>query len=206
MSMYFIKTPELLKRMYPNQIWSIPNDKKKIYLTFDDGPTPRITESILQTLNDYLAKATFFLVGENALRYPELVQSIKSEGHSIGNHTHRHLNGWQTNTNAYAKDVLKCEEIISSKLFRPPYGRITRSQTKVMTNRYKVVMWDVLSGDFDHTITKDRVLKNVIDNTKPGSIIVFHDSIKAASRMQFALPRVLEYFTEREYTFAKISR
>ncbi len=204
--MYFIKTPELLKRMYPNQIWSIPNDKKKIYLTFDDGPTPRITENILQTLNDYSAKATFFLVGENAFRYPELVQSIKSDGHSIGNHTHHHLNGWQTSTNAYAKDVLKCEEMVSSKLFRPPYGRITRSQTKVMTNRYKVVMWDVLSGDFDHTITKDRVLKNVIDNTKPGSIIVFHDSIKAASRMQYALPRVLEYFTEREYTFAKINR
>jgi peptidoglycan/xylan/chitin deacetylase (PgdA/CDA1 family) len=204
--MYFIKTPELLKRIYPNQIWSIPNNEKKLYLTFDDGPTPGITEGILKELQKFSAKATFFLVGENALRYPDLVKSIKAEGHSIGNHTFHHLNGWQSNTKSYLKDVLKCEDVLQSKLFRPPYGRITRSQTKLMVNRYKVVMWDVLSGDFDHSISKERCLNNVIENTKEGSIIVFHDSIKAAARMQYALPKTLEYFSEKGFTFSKISR
>lgn len=204
--MYFIKTPEFLKRIYPNQIWSIPNNEKKIYLTFDDGPTSEITELILSELLKYSAQATFFLVGENALKYPELVKAIVRGGHAIGNHTFHHLNGWQTHSKTYFKDVLKCEAVLKSKLFRPPYGRITRPQTKLMVNRYKVVMWDVLSGDFDQTITKERCLNNVIDNTKEGSIVVFHDSIKAASNMQYALPRTLKYFSDRGYTFEKISR
>jgi peptidoglycan/xylan/chitin deacetylase (PgdA/CDA1 family) len=203
--MYFIKTPELLKRIYPNQIWSFPTSEKKIYLTFDDGPTPSITETVLKELKKYSAKATFFLVGQNADRSPELVSLIDAEGHAIGNHTYRHLNGWQVSTKSYLKDVLKCQEIVQTKLFRPPYGRITRSQTRFMTHRYKVIMWDVLSGDFDTTITKERVLKNVLQNTKPGSIIVFHDSVKAADRMQYALPRVLEYFSKRNFSFEKLT-
>ncbi len=204
MSMYFIKTPELLKRIYPNQVWSFPASEKKIYLTFDDGPSPAITEGVLNELKKFSAKATFFLVGENAQRFPELVSLIRGEGHAVGNHTYRHVNGWQVSTKNYLKEVLKCEEVVKSKLFRPPYGRITRSQTRTMMHRYKVIMWDVLSGDFDKTISKERVLKNVLDNTVPGSIIVFHDSMKAADRMQYALPRVLEYFAEKKFSFEKV--
>jgi len=203
--MYFIKTPELLKRIYPNQIWSYPASEKKIFLTFDDGPTPGITETVLKELKKFSAKATFFLVGQNAERNPGLVSLIHKEGHSIGNHTYKHVNGWQMSTKRYLKEVLKCDEVVHSTLFRPPYGRITRSQTRVMMHRYKVIMWDVLSGDFDTTITKERVLKNVLENTRPGSIIVFHDSVKAADRMQYALPRVLEYFSQRNFSFEKLT-
>jgi peptidoglycan/xylan/chitin deacetylase (PgdA/CDA1 family) len=203
--MYLIKTPEILKRLYPRQIWSLPENQKKLYLTFDDGPTPSITEWTLQTLKQYNAKSTFFIVGQNAERHPELINKIKNEGHAIGNHTYKHLNGWNTSTNSYIKDILKCDKIVESKLFRPPYGRITKGQTSMMVKRYKVIMWDVLSGDFDRTISKDRCLKNVLENTQSGSIIVFHDSVKAADRMQYALPRVLEYYSKKNYSFSLLS-
>lgn len=205
MSMYFIKTPEILKRIYPNQVWSYPVSDKKLYLTFDDGPTPNITDWVLRELKKYSARATFFLVGQNAERYPEIVSRIKKEGHAIGNHTYRHVNGWMTSPKPYMKDVLKCDEILHTKLFRPPYGRITRSQTRMMMNRYRVIMWDVLSGDFDHSITAERCLKNVIENTLPGSIVVFHDSIKAADRLQYVLPRTLDHFSAKGYSFDRIS-
>lgn len=203
--MYFIKTPEILKRLYPRQVWSLPETRKEIFLTFDDGPTPSITDWTLKELKKFGAKATFFLVGQNAEKYPDLIEAIRKEGHSIGNHTYKHLNGWSTNTNAYIKDILRCNEIVDSKLFRPPYGRITKSQTSIMLNRYQVVMWDVLSGDFDQTITKERCLKNVLNNTQAGSIIVFHDSVKAADRMQYALPRVLEYYAKKGFAFSPLS-
>lgn len=203
--MYFIKTPEILKKLYPRQVWSFPQNQKKLYLTFDDGPTPSITDWCLRELKKFGAKATFFLVGQNAERYPEIVSLIRREGHAVGNHTYQHLNGWSTSTNKYIKDILHCNEIVGSKLFRPPYGRITKSQTTITLNRYKVIMWDVLSGDFDRSISKERCLKNVLDNTESGSIIVFHDSVKAADRMQYALPRVLEYFTERKFLFAPLT-
>ncbi len=205
MSMYFIKTPEILKRIYPNQVWSYPVSDKKLYLTFDDGPTPNITEWVLRELKKYSARATFFLVGQNAERYPEIVSRIKKEGHAIGNHTYRHVNGWMTSPKPYQKDVLKCDEILHTKLFRPPYGRITRSQTRMMMNRYRVIMWDVLSGDFDHSITAERCLKNVIENTLSGSIVVFHDSMKAADRLQYVLPRTLDHFSAKGYSFDRIS-
>ena len=204
MSMYFIKTPEILKHLYPNQVWSYPDSGKKIYLTFDDGPTPHITDWVLQELKKYSAKATFFVVGENAEKYPRIIKQIKAEGHAIGNHTYRHLNGWQTRTNIYLKDILHCDEIVPSRLFRPPYGRITRSQTRIMMKRYRVIMWDVLSGDFDSDISKEKCLKNVLDNTVPGSIIVFHDSVKAADRMQFALTGVLDHFVHKGFSFQKL--
>lgn len=203
--MYFIKTPEILKRLYPRQVWSLPETRKEIFLTFDDGPTPSITDWTLKELKKFGAKATFFLVGQNAEKYPDLIEAIRKEGHSIGNHTYKHLNGWSTTTNAYIKDILRCHEIVDSKLFRPPYGRITKSQTSIMLNRYQVVMWDVLSGDFDQTITKERCLKNVLNHTQAGSIIVFHDSVKAADRMQYALPRVLEYYAKKGYAFSPLS-
>ena len=205
MSMYFIKTPEILKRIYPNQVWSYPVSDKKLYLTFDDGPTPNITEWVLRELKKYSARATFFLVGQNAERYPEIVSRIKKEGHAIGNHTYRHVNGWMTSPKPYLKDVLKCDEILHTKLFFFFYSRITRSQTRMMMNRYRVIMWDVLSGDFDHSITAERCLKNVIENTLSGSIVVFHDSMKAADRLQYVLPRTLDHFSAKGYSFDRIS-
>ncbi|MBA2423473.1 MAG: polysaccharide deacetylase family protein [Chitinophagales bacterium] len=203
--MYFIKTPEILKRLYPRQVWSLPETEKKLYLTFDDGPTPSITDWTLQTLKDHDAKGTFFIVGQSAERHPEIIKKMKEAGHGIGNHTYKHLNGWSTTTNSYIKDILKCDKIVASKLFRPPYGRITKNQTSIMVKRYKVIMWDVLSGDFDRTISKERCLKNVLENTQSGSIIVFHDSVKAADRMQYALPRVLEYYAKKRFSFSHLS-
>src|SRR5215471_16782785 len=158
MGMYFIKTPEILKKIYPRQVWSFQESTKTLYLTFDDGPTPSITEWTLQELKKYSAKATFFLVGQNAEKNPSMISMIQREGHAIGNHTYKHLNGWNTSTNSYIKDILKCDEIVPSNLFRPPYGRITKAQTSIMLNRYRVIMWDVLSGDFDSAISKERCL------------------------------------------------
>ncbi|GDX48522.1 polysaccharide deacetylase [Bacteroidota bacterium] len=202
--MYFIKTPQLLKRLYPSQVWSLPDDKKTIYLTFDDGPTPGITEWTLDTLAKHNARATFFLVGDNIVRYPGMVKSITASGHHVGNHTQNHLNGWNTETKDYLRNTLKCAEVLNTPLFRPPYGRITRAQARIMQKRFKIIMWDVLSGDFDKTISKERVLRNVLDHTGNGSIIVFHDSLKAESRMRYALPRVLDYFGDKGFSFDAI--
>ncbi len=203
--MYFVKTPVLLKKIFPNQVWSLPVQEKKIYLTFDDGPTPGITEWVLDELNKHEAKASFFLVGKNIEQHPDIVKRIRKEGHAVGNHTYNHVNGWQTPTSSYVKNSLKCGELVETNLFRPPYGRITQMQTRIMNNRYKIIMWDVLSGDFDHSISKDKVVKNVLSHTEPGSIIVFHDSIKAQARMQHALPRVLEHYSEQGFKFEKLS-
>jgi len=202
---YFVKTPVLLKKIFPNQVWSLPAQEKKLYLTFDDGPTPGITEWVLDELKNYKAKASFFLVGKNIEQHPDIVKRIRKEGHAVGNHTYNHVNGWQTATSSYIKNSLKCGELVDTNLFRPPYGRITQMQTRIMNNRYKIIMWDVLSGDFDHSISKDKVVKNVLSNTAPGSIIVFHDSIKAQARMQYALPRVLEHYSEQGFKFEKLS-
>lgn len=202
--MYFIKTPTLLKSIFSQQIWSIPVPDKSVFLTFDDGPTPGVTDWVLETLKKFEAQATFFLVGKNAERNPGLVQKILNEGHGIGNHTYTHLNGWRTSLASYSKSTLKCGEVVPGNLFRPPYGRITRAQTRRLGNRYKIIMWDVLSGDFDTELPKEKVVKNVLNNTEAGSIIVFHDSIKAEPRLKYALPRVLNYLQDEGYSFPKI--
>ena len=176
-----------------------------MFLTFDDGPTPGVTEWVLDTLAKFEAKATFFMVGKNAVSNPELVKRILLEGHSIGNHTFTHLNGWRTTLPSYTKSALKCGEAVPSNLFRPPYGRITRAQTRRLGNRYKIIMWDVLSGDFDMELPKQKVVKNVLNNTEPGSIIVFHDSVKAEPRLKYALPRVLNYLKDEGYHFNPIA-
>lgn len=202
--MYFIKTPTLLKSLFPQQVWNIPVDEKSAFLTFDDGPTPGVTEWVLDTLKKFEAKATFFLVGKNAVNHPEIVERILAEGHSIGNHTFTHLNGWRTTLPSYTKSALKCGETVPSNLFRPPYGRITRAQARRLGNRFRIIMWDVLSGDFDTELPKEKVVKNVLNNTEPGSIIVFHDSVKAEPRLKYALPRVLNFLKDEGYNFNSI--
>ena len=213
MKTYFAKTPRLIMRIFSKYTWRFSFNKKEVFLTFDDGPTPEITEFVLSELKKYEAKATFFCIGKNITKQPEIFQNIISDGHAIGNHTQNHLNGWRTDDQEYINSVLDCENVISStmknavnpKLFRPPYGKIMSSQARMLFKKeYKIIMWDVLSGDFDTSITKEKCLQNVLKNTRKGSIIVFHDSVKAAERMQYALPIVLKIFTEKGFTFSKM--
>lgn len=203
--MYLVKSSYFIKKYYSNFIWKITTTEKIIYLTFDDGPTPEITEWTLATLKSFNAKATFFCVGSNVVKYPEIFQQIISEGHAVGNHTHHHLNGWHTDKEIYFRNIKKCEEVVKSNLFRPPYGRIKKSQYELIKEEYQVIMWDVLSGDFDSNTTPEKCLSNVIDNTTEGAIIVFHDSLKAASNLKHTLPKVLAHFAEQGYRFEVIS-
>ncbi len=214
MNSYFTKTPRWIKTLYPNQLWSLPNTKSVIYLTFDDGPTPEITDWVLNTLQLYNAKATFFCIGNNIKKHPTIFNNIIKNQHSIGNHTFNHEMGWRTNNEDYVSSVLKTQEIIATtnsktqntKLFRPPYGKIKRSQSKLLNKQnYKIVMWSVLSWDFDTSVKVQRCLKNVINNTKSGDIIVFHDSVKAFDNLKVVLPKTLEYFSDKGFTFESIN-
>ena len=214
MKPYLVKTPSLIKFVFRNLVWSFSKKEKVIYLTFDDGPTPEITEWTLQELNKYNAKATFFCIGKNIQQHPEIFQKIIENNHSIGNHTHNHLNGIKTTTSNFIKNIEDSENCIqknsklktqNSKLFRPPYGKLRFSQSrKIREKGYKIIMWDVLSADFDTSISKKKCLENVIRNTKNGSVIVFHDSEKATKNLQFVLPQVLEYYTYKGFAFNRI--
>lgn len=209
--MNWIKTHWIIKKLFSNYIWDIPNHENKVYLTFDDGPTPEITEWTLNLLEEYEAKATFFCIGDNIKKYPEIFQKVIKYGHSIGNHTFNHLNGWKTNTSDYIENVKLHEtehynlNTDLCQLFRPPYGKIKPSQSKALRKLgYKIIMWDIISYDFDKTISKEMCLKNVLKNIQPGSVIVFHDSIKAFNNLEFVLPRTLEFLKKKGYVFSKI--
>jgi len=189
-----------------DMLWSINTKEKQLFLTFDDGPTPRITQWVLKVLADYDAKSTFFCLGKNVKQFPEIYQQVIRAGHAVGNHTYNHPNGWKTKDEVYLDNVVKCSELVDSKLFRPPYGKISLSQNKVLKEEFTVVMWDVLAGDFDLSITPEKCCDNVISNASEGSIIVMHDSIKAEKNLKYALPKVLEYFTEEGYRFDTLPR
>lgn len=187
-------------------MWSKDQQEKVVYLTFDDGPTPQITDWVLQQLRHYNAKATFFCIGKNVVEQPEIFQRLVSSGNSVGNHTYNHLNGWRNSTEDYLENVEKCEDAIGNlnlqtqKYFRPPYGKITPAQaTAILQKGYKIIMWDVLSADFDQTITPEKCLENVVSNVDPGSIIIFHDSEKAHQNLQYVLPKVLQYLQDNNY-------
>ncbi len=209
-----IKTPFWFKWIYPDYIWELKTNEKIIYLTFDDGPHAEATPYVLDILAKYQAKATFFCIGKNVEEHLDLYHRIIAEGHSIGNHTQNHLNGWQTTDDVYIDNVKQASKWIDSTLFRPPYGRIKKFQAKVLMQQlnqdaktipFKIIMWTVLSGDFDTDISGEKCFKNVIQSTNPGSIVVFHDSAKAFERMQYALPKTLEYFAEEGYSFNAIN-
>ncbi len=199
--MYLVRTPQFVQKLFPNFVWKMPANEKVIYLTFDDGPIPEVTPWVMETLNQFNAKGTFFCVGENVKQFPELLLRLREEGHSIGNHTFNHLNGWQTENITYLRNVRKGAHAVRSELFRPPYGRVKPSQAKFLNRHYRVVMWDVLSGDFDPNISQEQCLDNVLKNATEGSIIVFHDSLKANDKLHYVLPRVLEYFSEKGFVF-----
>lgn len=199
--MYLIKTPQFIQNMFPHFTWRIPTDEKQIFLTFDDGPIPEVTPWVLDQLEKYNAKASFFCVGDNIRKYPEIFQQVRDAGHTIGNHTMNHLNGWVTENLTYFHNIRQGASQANTSLFRPPYGRVTPKQTQFLLRHYRIVMWDVLSGDFDTNISPDQVLKNVVQNVAPGSIVVFHDSVKSQERLEYALPKVLEHFTALGYTF-----
>lgn len=199
------KLPTIIKYVFPNYVWNINTTQKHIYLTFDDGPTPKITPWVLDQLKKYHAKATFFCIGNNVKKHPKIYQSILSEGHVVGNHTNNHLKGWKTNSKIYLEDILVASKVIKTNLFRPPYGQITQKQAKAINKAgYKIIMWDVLSIDWDNSLDKNECLNNVLKHTKKGSIVVFHDSIKASKNMQFALPKVLKHFTNKGYQFKSL--
>lgn len=222
--MYLVTTPKLLRALYPNTlVWDIPTTEKVIYLTFDDGPHPTITPFVLNTLQQYNAKATFFCIGKNVMNNKTVYQQILDDGHAVGNHTSHHLKGSNTSTYIYLKDVSFAATKIHTNLFRPPYGRISKSQIKELTvsgwelsftntvtkqqqtaDHFNIIMWSVLSGDFDVKLSKENCLRNVVKNAKQGSIVVFHDSEKAYERMAYALPKVLEHFTNLGYRFEVI--
>lgn len=222
--MYLVKIPWFVKALYPTLVWEMPATDKAIYLSFDDGPHETATPFVLDMLKQYQAKASFFCIGKNVAAYPAIYQRILLEGHRTGNHTHNHLNGWKTDDAAYLQNIATAAQYIDSNLFRPPYGRITRFQARLLGQHqaatgmnkknkggvtlplqsFRVIMWTVLSGDFDTGLSPEKCLQHVIMNTKPGSIVVFHDSTKAWERLEYALPRVLEYFSARGYSFKAI--
>lgn len=213
----WVKTNRFFKLLFPKYVWDIPNHENKVFLTFDDGPTPEITEWVLDQLQQYDAKATFFCIGNNIEKNPEIFQKIIDENHAVGNHTFNHLKGWETDTNEYVENTRKCSlfmrekgKVVSDKgdtfeLFRPPYGKIKTSQSIALRRLgYKIIMWDVLSRDFNNSIKPEKCLKNVLKNVETGSVIVFHDSIKAAQNLKYVLPKTLAFLKENGFECAKI--
>lgn len=201
---YLVKTPALLKKLYPECLWNVKTNENIIYLTFDDGPTPDVTNYVLDELKKYNAKATFFCIGKNVNDHFDIYKRVIAEGHKPGNHTFNHLNGRKTDDRKYLADIKQAANIIDSEYFRPPYGRITKFQLKALQGenfKLKTVMWSVLSGDFDIKISPENCYLNVVRNVKAGSIIVFHDSLKAFPRLQYTLPRFLNLFSEKGFQF-----
>ena len=199
--MYTVRPPYLIKKVYPGLIWRKSKNDKKIYLTFDDGPVPVITPWVLDVLKEKNVKATFFCVGQNVAANPEIYKRILNERHRVGNHTFTHLNGWNNHTGNYLQDIQQCAAYVNTTLFRPPYGRLKKSQIIKLKPHYSIIMWDVLSGDYDQKITPEKCLQNATDKIRNGSIVVFHDSSKAKINMQFAVPRFIEYAKAQGFEF-----
>ena len=206
-----VKVPKIIKNLFFNQIWDIPNKENKIYLTFDDGPTPKITEWVLDILKKENIKATFFCIGNNIKKHPETFKRILNEGHSIGNHTFNHLKGWKTSKKNYIENVDLCENEInelaslSYKIFRPPYGKISLIQSILLRKKgFKIIMWDVLSKDYDQTISPEKCYENTKATTS-GSILVFHDSLKAQKKLEYSVPKAIKFLKEKGFTFETIN-
>lgn len=205
MKLYPVKIPKILQRLFPSYRWCFQPIQKEIYLTFDDGPTPKITNFVLDQLKEYRAKATFFCIGKNVKKHPKIYHKILKEGHAVGNHTFNHLNSFWTKKEAYAANVKRASAKIDSKLFRPPYGKLKYSHGRLLqSNGYKVIMWDVLSGDFDRSLSPEKCLENVLKGVRNGSIVVMHDSEKSRNKVIYVLPKVLAHYTKEGFLFKAI--
>ncbi|TYZ10922.1 polysaccharide deacetylase family protein [Hymenobacter lutimineralis] len=204
--------PEPLRRLLPECWWQMPATGRTLYLTFDDGPIPEETPFVLEQLARFDAKATFFCVGDNIVRHPAIARAVLAAGHRLANHTHHHLSGWTTPRAEYLADVARCQEALLDvlpepevrPLLRPPYGRITLPLARILNEQYQLIMWDVLTCDYDHTLAPEDCLQTAIGYSRPGSIVVFHDSLKASRNLRYVLPRYLEHFAEQGFTFAAI--
>ncbi|SDK70311.1 Peptidoglycan/xylan/chitin deacetylase, PgdA/CDA1 family [Salinimicrobium catena] len=215
-----MKTPKLVKKLFPRRLWGGPTDGKKLYLTFDDGPIPEVTPWVLEELKEYNAKATFFCIGDNIAKHPEIYKKVISEGHSVGNHTFNHLNGWKTSVEKYLQNTEECRQVMErhsiqkisseekgmkNEFFRPPYGRIKSRQAQALEKLgYKIVMWDIISMDYDSNLSAEKCYRRVAYYAKSGSIIVFHDSLKAEKNLRYALPKILKHFSREGYSFNKL--
>ncbi len=193
-----------MKAYYPKLTWLLPNTTKTVYLTFDDGPTPEITDWVLNQLEQYNAKATFFLIGKNIEENPEIFERLRASEHSLGNHTYNHLSGWKNSTQEYLKQFNKCEELLSTNLFRPPYGKLKKAQSRVIRKTHQIIMWDIITYDFHDGTTPEQCFGYVKKHVRPGSIIVFHDSKKAWPNLKEALPKTLEYLKKEGYKMEAI--
>lgn len=216
--MYLAKTPTVIQNLFPKLTWQMPMGVAKqeaptLYLSFDDGPTPLITQWVLESLMQYQAKASFFCIGEQVQKHPQILDAIVVAGHSIGNHTYHHLNGWTTKLDQYISNIKQCAALVKSPLFRPPYGRIRPQQINYLlqhpkilqvTQTPQIIMWDVLSGDFDEQLSPEKCLANVLNNAQDGSIVVFHDNEKAQRLLQYVLPRILAHYAQKGYQFKAI--
>ena len=210
MQKYFIRTPAWLRKIYSAYTWKVNTDEKILYLSFDDGPHPIATPFVLDELKKVDAKASFFCIGKNVINHPQIYRRILDEGHAVGNHTQNHLNGWKVPDADYLQDITEAAKYIDTSLFRPPYGKITRFQCRFIApamgvKKAAIIMWDVLSGDFDETLKGKDCTENVLLNSRNGSIIVYHDSEKAWIRLKESLPVVLKYFVEKGYRFEKLT-
>jgi peptidoglycan-N-acetylglucosamine deacetylase len=204
---YFVSTPWWLKKVYSNRVWDIPGREKILYLSFDDGPHPEVTPFVLDELKKYRATATFFCIGKNVVAQPQIYKRILTEGHRVGNHTQDHLNGWKVSDKDYLDNIRQAAKYIDSTLFRPPYGRISAFQSACLRRapfNYRIIMWDVLSADFDRGVSPGKSVRHVLRNARSGSIVVFHDSEKAFDRLKECLPRTLEHFSSRGFRFEGI--
>lgn len=198
------QVPDFIQKIWLTPIWRINPDERAVYLTFDDGPNPKVTPLVLDILGKFDAKATFFCVGENVKKYPEVFQEVKRRGHSVGNHTFNHLKGYESNTQDYVENVWKADEYVHSKLFRPPHGRIKLSQIRALKKDFKIIMWDFITYDFDSKVTPDEIQNEVKKRTRNGSIVIFHDSLKAEKNMLAALPEALKYWKEEGYKICSL--
>jgi len=201
MKLRWLRAPGIFKILFPNFIWRYNSGQKKVYLTFDDGPIPQSTLWTLDLLKEKNVKATFFCVGDNVRKYPELFCKIKEEGHTVGNHTYNHIKAWTVGTQKYLENVIMASELIDSRLFRPPYGQIKKSQAKHLLSEYKIIMWDVLSGDYRKDISPEKCLQDVLKTVRPGSIILFHNNLKSEQNMRYAVPLLIDELKNQGYEF-----
>ena len=202
---YFVNTPKFIQSLFSSLTWKIPSKERTVYLTFDDGPTKEVTLSLLDLLNKEKVKATFFCVGKNVEKHPDLFHEIKLQGHGVGNHSNTHINGWRTNKKQYIEDIDAADKLINSGLFRPPYGKLNLKSKKALQKKYKIIMWDVAGGDFDKRLSPDKVIENVTHNIKPGSIVVLHDNQQFKETILSALPKIIKELKAAHYDFGVLA-